>query len=106
MAKKNGVNKSEAIRDLLRENPGIKAKEAIDILGKQGIDIASSLFYFTKGRIRGGKGRRKKQRSQVGTVMGSNVRSDIVGTIKKVKALAEEVGGLKKLQALIEALHV
>ena len=59
MARKNGVNKSQAIRELLHQNPKIKAQEAIDTLAKQGIDVASSLFYFTKGKVKGRRGRRK-----------------------------------------------
>lgn len=47
MAKKaqhGGVNKSQAIRDLLKENPNIKAGEAIEILGKKGIAVKNNLF--------------------------------------------------------------
>jgi hypothetical protein len=106
MPRKDGINKSQAIRDLLHENPKIKAQDAIDRLSSQGIDVAPSLFYFTKGKVRGRRGRRRQMKSQVGKVMGSTVNGDIVSTIKKVKALAHEVGGYKKLHALIEALHV
>ncbi len=106
MPRKDGVNKSQLIRDILHENPKIKAQDAIDLLAGRGIDVAPNLFYFTKGKVRGRRGHRRQMRSQVGNVMGSTVNGDIVSTIKKVKALADEVGGFKKLQALIEALHV
>ena len=38
-AQEGGVNKSQAIRELLKENPEIKAGEAIATLGKKGITV-------------------------------------------------------------------
>jgi hypothetical protein len=102
------VNKSEEIRRLLKVNPTITATEAIDTLAKRGITVASSLFYFTKGKMKGRKGRRRKIQREVASVMGNGTTttatSDVLATIKKVKGLAAEVGGLKKLTALVEAL--
>jgi hypothetical protein len=115
MAKKfqsGDVNKSDHVRDLLRQNPHITVTEAIATLAKNGIDLKPSLFYFVKGKIKGRKGRRKKARQMVEKVtatMGSDgvvptKTADVVATIVKVKHLAAEVGGLKKLKALVEAL--
>ena len=105
---KNGVNKSQAIRDLIKEKPKIGAKETIDTLAAQGIKVNPSLFYFTKGKMKGRKGRRRKMRRHVESVMagsnGSVAKSDALATINKIKALAGEVGGMKKLTALVEAL--
>ena len=57
---------------------------------------------------RGRKGRRRKMRRQVESVMatssGAAPRSDVLATINRVKGLAAEVGGMKKLAALVEAL--
>ena len=110
-ARSGEVNKSEAMRDLLGKNPDIKAAEAIATLGAQGIKVIPSLYYYTKGRMSGKKGRRKKARQMVEKVsatMGSNgamKTSDVVATILKVKHLAAEVGGLKKLKSLVDALN-
>ena len=104
------VNKSEAVRELLKENPAIKAGEVIDTLAKKGIKVNPSTYYLVKGKMKGKKARRKKARQMVENVtatMSSNgptKTSDVISTIIKVKHLAAEVGGLKKLKALVEAL--
>ena len=107
MAKKKlDVNKSAQIRKLLEANPKISAQEAITVLGEKGIKIASSLFYYTKGKIRGRKGRRRKAQkvaAQITTVT-SSANGDAVKTILKVKEWAAEVGGMKKLRSLVDAL--
>jgi hypothetical protein len=111
MAKKpqsGDVNKSSAIRDLLAQNPKASASEVITSLAGKGIEVAPSLFYFVKGKMSGRRGRRRKMRRQVASVMSTNsvaaTSGDVVATIKKVKGLAGEVGGLRKLLALVEAL--
>ena len=109
MAKKSGVNKSQAIRDLLKENPQITGSETVATLAKQGIKVAPHLYYFVKGKMAGKRGRRRKMKRQVADVMASSggsatAKVDVVSTIKKVKGLAAEVGGLKKLHALVEVL--
>lgn len=56
MAKKsNGTNKSEEVRQLLKANPAITAKETVAALGEKGIKISNALFYFTKGQMKGRK---------------------------------------------------
>ena len=112
MAKKTRsgeVNKAQAMRELLAKNPQFKAAEAVATLGEQGIKVVPSLYYYTKGRMSGKRGRRKKARQMVANVtatMGTSPKtSDVISTIIKVKTLAGEVGGLKKLRALIDALE-
>ncbi len=107
MAKrKNGVNKSEEIRQLLKANPEISGKEAVAALGAKGVQISDALFYFVKGHLKGRKGRKKKAQQVVAKATETtNVpKSDALSTILKIKTLAAEVGGLKKLKALVEAL--
>jgi hypothetical protein len=99
------VNKSAAIRELIKQNPKVKVDEVVATLAKQGIKVSPNLFYFVKGKLKGRKGRRKQIRQNVATVMANGAaHGDVLGTIKKVKGLAAEVGGLKKLAALVEAL--
>jgi hypothetical protein len=104
--KKNGVNKSEEIRQLLKANPEIGAKAAQAKLGQKGINISENLFYFVKGQLKGRMVRRKKAQKVVAKVAEATgvVKSDALSTILKVKSVANEVGGLKKLKALVEAL--
>src|ERR1700730_16318891 len=105
------INKSEEIRQLLKANPKTTATEVINTLGQKGIKVNPSLFYFTKGKMKGRRGGRRKIQREVANVMGSNGAApttstgDVLATIKKVKGLAADVGGLKKLTALVEALR-
>ena len=107
MAKRmNGVNKSEEIRQMLRANPKVSAKEVRDALGANGIKISDHLYYFVKGNMLGKKARKNKARTMVTKVTASTGTSstDAVSMILKVKSLANQVGGMKKLRALVEAL--
>lgn len=105
MARKSGsgeVNKSQAIRDLLKENPKIKAREVVDTLAQQGIVIKTGLVYMVKGKMSQKRSQaRKEQRAADRVATGG---SDAVKTIRKVKALAEEVGGLGSLKAIVDLL--
>src|SRR5256885_1056366 len=101
------VNKSEEVRQLLKANPEITATEAINTLAKRGITVASSQFYFAKGKMKGMNGRRRKIKRQVATVMSNGemaatpAKSDVLATIRNVQGLATEVGGLWKLAAMV-----
>lgn len=101
---KNDVNKSQAIRDLLAENPRIAAKDAVAALNEKGIKVASGLFYLVKGKMLGRRGRRRKLRKQIAGVAATTGNSDALTTIRKIKSLAAEVGGMSKLKALVEVL--
>jgi hypothetical protein len=105
-ASAGGVNKSEAIRNLLKENPKITGKEAINTLAAKGIEVKNSLFYLVKGKTLGGRRRRKAATN--GEVVESATRaakqSDAVSTIRKVKNLGVEVGGIKVLKQIIDVL--
>jgi hypothetical protein len=101
--KRDGINRSQAVRELLSTNPKMKAKEVVTTLAAKGIDIKPALVYFVKGQMKGKKGRRKAQpHGAAVAAMSSN--GDALTTILRVKKLAEEVGGLRKLKALVEAL--
>ncbi len=115
MARKsqNGVNKSAAIRELLKENSEIKAGAAVAALGEKGITITPGLFYLVKGKMVGRKRRRRKvYRNAVNVAAasgddgatGATKKSSALATIRKVKAVAAEVGGLRNLKELIDAL--
>src|SRR5437879_3605665 len=107
MAKaKNGVNKSEEVRRLLKANPKTTASEVVANLEQKGIKISSNLFYFVKGQIKGRKGRKKKAHQMVAKVTAAtgSVNGDAVSAIRNIKALAGQVGGLKNLKALVDAL--
>ena len=109
------INKSQAIRDLLKENPKIKAGEAISTLAAKGVTVTSGHFYVVKGKLLGRKSRRKKNKQKAVGLMTASVNGDVVttpvkaksdalATIRKIKGLAAEVGGLRSLKALVDAL--
>ncbi|MEI7685818.1 MAG: hypothetical protein WCL32_12390 [Planctomycetota bacterium] len=108
------VNRSQAIRDLLKENPKIKASEAISTLAAKGVTVTSGHFHVVKGKLLGRKSRRKKNKQKAVVLITAPVngqaavpakgKSDALATIRKIKGLAAEVGGLRSLRALVEAL--
>lgn len=105
MARKtNGVNKSEEIRQLLKANPDMKAKEVVETLGAKGIKITDALVYFIKGKMHSRKKRKQKAEAMVAHVAVATSTPDPLAAILKIKALATELGGMKKLRALVEAL--
>ena len=115
-AQEGGVNKSQAISDLLKANPKIKIAEAVSALAGKGIKFSSATFYLVKGSLAGQKTRRKKNRKKAVQLItassnGSAVvktpataKSDALATIRKIKSLAGEVGGLGTLKGLVDAL--
>jgi len=112
MAKKaaTGVNRSAAIRDLLKKQPDIKGSEAIATLAKKGIVVKSSLFYFVKGAIKGKQVQtkkkaqaKKKRRVAVRAAKSAGVANP-VAMILKVKAVAADAGGMGRLKQLVDAL--
>jgi hypothetical protein len=103
MAKKSDVNKSEEIRQLLKENPKMKAKAVVAALAERGISVTEGLVYFIKGKAKGRRGRKKRAKAMVAKAAASG-SADPLATILKIKSLADDVGGIKKLKALIDAL--
>ncbi len=107
MAKqKNGVNKSEEIRQMLKANPKITAKEVGAALEAKGIKASQKLFYLVKGQMLGRQAHKNKARRMVAKVAASTGTgsADALATILKIKSWANEVGGMKRLRALVEAL--
>ena len=101
--KKNGVSKSEQIRQLLQANPEMPVKEIVATLAGKGTKVTDTLVYFVKGKMSGRKSRRKKARQMVANVAATG-NHDPVATILKVRRWAEELGGMKKLKALVDVL--
>jgi hypothetical protein len=101
--KKNGVNKSEEIRLLIRAHPEMPVKAIVSTLAEKGIKVADTQVYYVKGKMKGRQGRHKKARQMVARVTGTG-NTNPVATILRVKAWANEVGGMKKLKALVDAL--
>lgn len=103
MAKKKrgrdgGINMSQAIRDLLKENPKASTKEVVETLAGKGIKVLPSLVYFIKGKMK------RTRRKQIGKRMAQAGIANPVDLILRVRSLAEEAGGMKRLKQLVDAL--
>jgi hypothetical protein len=103
---KSDVNKSQAVRDLLTENPALSFQETSDTLAAKGINLTKGLFYLVRGGMKSKKRKTGKKAAQgmVKATPSSNGADDALTTIKQIKGLAAEFGGMTKLKALVEAL--
>jgi len=61
MAKNNGLNKSQAIRDFYKAHPKAKVKEVVDALAKQGMTTTANYV----GNIKATHNKRHRARSKV-----------------------------------------
>jgi hypothetical protein len=107
--KKDGMNKSQAIRDALAANPQKPVKEIVKDLASQGVKVTPNLVYFIKGKLKGGKKRKKRiARAAMHAVKaganGTVKQTDAITMIRAVKELAAMAGGYDELKKLIDAL--
>ena len=98
----NGINKSEAIREVIAQNPKAGSKEVVNLLGQRGIKVSSTLVYYimSKGKL----AKRKQKREKVAALSRGTHAANPVELVLKVKALAREAGGINDLQRLVNAL--
>ena len=101
---KSKPNKSQAIRDVLHQNPKATAKEAIDLLAQQGMHASPKLFYLVKGKLSQVASHKRKKATRVAQATAKIGGMDSIRLIARVKELAREVGGLDYLKALVDVL--
>ena len=108
MAKaKDGVNKSELIRNIFGNKPGASAKDVVAELKASGIDATESLVYAVK---QGMKAKKKKAakvgrpKTSVAAAPSANGKLGVGASIALVKTTAEKVGGWAALKEIVEAL--
>jgi len=130
MAKKQKVNKSQAVRDYLKTHPNAKSGEIATALNKQGIKITPAHVATVKTQFNKARTAKKvaKQEAAVPTSPATaepekNGKSAATVTLEHVKAVAltvkavggpvrlygllalvKEVGGLKKFKDLLDAM--
>ena len=106
--KKQDVNQSQEIRDVLTGNPDIKAKDVVAKLAEKGIEVKVGLVYIIKGKMQGKKARKKRAQKLVDKVSATTndtaSRDQTVSEILKVRSFAEQVGGMERLKVLVDAL--
>lgn len=98
------TNKSQAIRELVEQNPKVTAKEVVDLLAKKGIKVKTGLVYMIKGRLKQMKVYKTRKAARVTRAGQKTGSSDPVALILKVKELAKEAGGLENLKNLVSVL--
>ena len=104
--KKVEVVKSDEVKRVLAESPGATAKEVVETLKEQGINISDALVYAVKKKLKPGK----KMAPAVTTTPktpapSSNGRMGVGASITVARAAAEKVGGLKALKEIVDALQ-
>lgn len=106
--KKDGPTRSAVIREYLTANPGSKANEVVEALGKSGVKVNAGLVYAVKGSMKERKRRKQRvARAALATTDAHGVghpKADALTMIREVKALALKAGGYRKLKELVEAL--
>jgi uncharacterized protein YneF (UPF0154 family) len=91
-AKTPKVNKSQSIRDYLKDHPGTANKEVAEALTKQGIKLSADYVATVKGQMNAKKGKRKR-RQTAATAM--SVKTGVgIPEIKAAFALLKHCGSL------------
>ena len=129
MAKKLIVNKTQAVRDYLKDHPGAVSSEIAAALNKKGVKVTSSHVANIKTKINKARTAKKtaKQQAAVEVAAPATVEKPMKAantvTLEQVKAVAltlkalggsvrlyellgliKEVGGLKKFKDWLEAI--
>jgi hypothetical protein len=99
-AKNSKINKSEVIRELLKQNPQLPVREVVMTLGEKGVKVQPSLVYFIKSKMK--RANRLQVRHSFTKTTGKP--GSPVELIVKVRNLATEVGGYDQLKQLVEIL--
>jgi ABC-type Fe3+ transport system substrate-binding protein len=98
----DGKNKSEAIREVIAQNPKAGTKDVIAQLASKGIKVAPTLVYYIKSKQNQQK--RKQKRERVAASSRTTPARNPVELVARVKALAREVGGIRPLKQLVDLL--
>ncbi|MEX2118318.1 MAG: hypothetical protein WD847_01805 [Pirellulales bacterium] len=108
-ASAGGVNKSQAIRDYLKTNPGAGPKEVIASLGAQGLEVSPALVSNIKyggSRMTKKKRRRRRKGTKRATAARARSSNDTVSLslLMEAKKLADHLGGVEKAKRALDAL--
>src|SRR3954462_6625778 len=98
----DGVNKSDAIREALAQNPKAGPKDIVTLLAGRGIKVAPSLVYFIKSKAKHAK--LKQKRARVAAATKGTGAPNPVELVLRVKDIAREVGGIQNLKMLVDLL--
>jgi hypothetical protein len=86
------VNKSQAVRDYLKEHPGTANKDVAEALSKQGIKMAPDYVATVKGNMKTQKGKRKRRHTAANAM---SVKTGVgIPEIKAAFALLKHCGSI------------
>jgi len=102
MADGKRVNRSEAVREALAQNPKAGSKEIITLLAAKGVKVSPTLVYYVKSKQN--QARRRAKRAEVAATSQRTATTNPVELVMRVKQLAGEVGGMRNLKLLVDLL--
>ncbi|MBI3465671.1 MAG: hypothetical protein HY000_21850 [Planctomycetes bacterium] len=108
---RGGVNKSQAIRDYMDNNPGAAPKDVAAVLQAQGIKVSSQLVSNVK-TLMGKRAKRGRGGARVKTARRGATRSGRVGVaaisvqdLMDAKRVVEQVGSVEAVRKALDALE-
>jgi hypothetical protein len=96
------VNRSEAVREALAQNPRAGSKEIVAALAARGVKVTPTLVYYVKSKQNQAK--RRAKRAQVAESSRETGVPNPLELVIRVKDLAREVGGIHNLKQLVDLL--
>src|SRR3954452_23617950 len=98
----DGVNKSEAIREVMAQHPQAQTKEVVALLAEKGLKVQPSLVYLIRSKQL--QQQRRQKRERVAATSKGTGSVNPVDLVLKVKGLARDAGGIQHLKRLVDAL--
>ncbi len=107
----NGTNKSAAIREYLKTNPGASTNEILDALGQKGLEVSQALIAGVRGREERGPGNKSRkgaitvdELTSIHTIIEKfDDRDIIMSIISDLSSLIKEVGGMERFEEAMKA---
>lgn len=96
------VNKSEAVRGVLAQNPKATSKEVIALLAAKGVKVAPTMVYYVRSKQK--QASRRAKRDRVAESSRQSGAKNPVELVIRVKEMAREVGGIRYLKQLVDLL--
>lgn len=95
-------NRSEAIREMLAQDPKAASRTIVKQLAEKGIKVTPTLVYYVKSKQNQAK--RQKKRTDAAAMSQRMTANNPVELVIRIKSLAREVGGMKTLKQLVDLL--
>lgn len=103
----SGMNKSQLIREYLKNNPTANTNEVVEALGSKGIDVSQALIAGVRSREHRAPGNKSRKRGEitVGELNSINAMiekfedsSIIMGIIEDLTSLIKNIGSIERFE--------